>query len=312
MRVRGHGKQKIEFWYGWGILWALCLCWVLFPMDCQMRKAVWQQIWPKRTETAVVTSSITAVAGEGIPTEVSQKKAPTAAQVGPAEPIPESILQANETAAEALPAAYRIENFPLMNQMPELPTGCEITAMTTALNYEGLTADKIEMATYYLPKERLQTYWGEDGRRYGTDLDAVFAGDPTTRGGYVCGTEAICQAADHFLQDQGSSLRAVDCTGATAQELYQLVSQDHPVVVWVTIGMQDRYPAEGWYTADGDYVDWSQNDHGAVLIGYEEDTVWIADPIQGLMAYDRAQFESVYAQRGEKAVWLAEMTQTAE
>ena len=75
-------------------------------------------------------------------------------------------------------------------------------------------------------------------------------------------------------------------------------------MVWVTIGMEDRRTPEGWYTESGDYVDWSTNDHGAVLIGYTEDTVTIADPISGLIEYNRSQFERVFASRANQCVVL--------
>ncbi len=51
-------------------------------------------------------------------------------------------------------------------------------------------------------------------------------------------------------------------------------------------------------------MDWSTNDHGAVLIGYTETTVTIADPISGRMEYDREQFEEVFASRGNQCVVL--------
>lgn len=44
-------------------------------------------------------------------------------------------------------------------QMQELPTGCEVTALTMVLNYYGYTIDKVTMAT---------------------------EGDPTTELGYIC------------------------------------------------------------------------------------------------------------------------------
>ena len=68
--------------------------------------------------------------------------------------------------------------------------------------------------------------------------------------------------------------------------------------------MADRREAEGWYTDDNTWVDWSTNDHGAVLIGYTDSTVTIADPINGYEIYDKSQFESVYLSRGSQAVIL--------
>lgn len=200
--------------------------------------------------------------------------------------------------------SHLIENFKITWQMPELPTGCEITAMTMALNYYGFNTDKVTMATEYLPVAAADFYYGSDGRLYGPDLNSYFVGDPTTEGGYVCGTEAIVKGANSYLAGQGSSLRAVDKTGISTDELYSLVDKNIPVVVWVTISMNDRAEVQGWYTENGSYVEWSTNDHGAVLIGYTEDSVTIADPISGMVNYSRDRFEKVFASRGSRCVIL--------
>lgn len=209
--------------------------------------------------------------------------------------------------AEVTEESHEIADFPLVLQMPELPTGCEITAMTMVLQYYGLDADKVEMATEYLPTlARTETYIGADGRKYGNDMERYFIGDPTTEGGIICGTTAIVTAANAYLEANGSTLRAEDMSGISTEDLYRLVQEDIPVVVWCTIGMGNRMVQDGWYTEYGAYVDWARNDHGAVLIGYDTDTVTIADPISGIVAYDRAQFESVFASRGNRCVILAE------
>ena len=53
---------------------------------------------------------------------------------------------------------HQINSFDIIFQMPELPTGCEITALTMVLNYYGMEADKVEMATKYLPTQELNLY----------------------------------------------------------------------------------------------------------------------------------------------------------
>lgn len=209
-----------------------------------------------------------------------------------------------EPTTEGAADSYVIDDFDIVMQMPELPTGCEITALTMVLNYYGYDADKITMASDYLPIAYYNFYYGDDGNLYGPDLNNYFVGDPFTTGGYICGTGAIVTAADDYLEDQGSPMRAVDITGSTPEELYQLVSGDTPVVVWVTVYMTYRGEVNGWYTESGEYVDWSVSDHGAVLIGYSEDTVTIADPISGLVEYDMETFESVFESRGNKCVIL--------
>ncbi len=199
---------------------------------------------------------------------------------------------------------YQIEDFEIIYQMPELPTGCEVVALTMVLHYYGYDVDKTTMAADYLPTADASFYYGNDGLKYGPDLNEYFVGNPFSESGYICGTGAIVTAANSYLEDVGSSLRAVDMTGTSVEGLYQLVSEDTPVVVWVTIGMVTRASTSGWYTESGEYVEWSTNDHGAVLIGYTEDTVTIADPISGLIEYSREDFESVFESRGNQCVIL--------
>ncbi|MCD7807323.1 MAG: C39 family peptidase [Lachnospiraceae bacterium] len=201
------------------------------------------------------------------------------------------------------PAEYQISDFEIIYQNPELPTGCEITALTMVLRYYGFDADKITMASEYLPTAEAVFYYGSDGLKYGPDLNEYFVGDPFSSG-YICGTPAICTAADAYLEDKGSDMTSHDLTGFPVDELYHLVSQDTPVVVWVTIDMTERYTPEGWYTENGQWVEWSSNDHGAVLIGYTADTVTISDPISGTVEYDRDAFESVFSSRGNQCVIL--------
>ena len=64
------------------------------------------------------------------------------------------------------PDTYLISDFEVELQMPELPTGCEITALTMALNYYGCPADKVEIAERYLPTVPADLYYGDDGRLY--------------------------------------------------------------------------------------------------------------------------------------------------
>ena len=48
--------------------------------------------------------------------------------------------------------SYKLSGFKWVNQYPELPTGCEITALTSVLNYYGYNVKKETMADDYLKK----------------------------------------------------------------------------------------------------------------------------------------------------------------
>lgn len=200
----------------------------------------------------------------------------------------------------------RLTDFEIMEQYPELPTGCEITAMTMVLNYYGYNVDKVTMALDYMPKIQAEFYRGEDGRLMGPDLENFFVGDPTEDTGYICGTGAIVTAANAYLTDVGSDMTAVAMKNAQPEELYDLIDQGTPVVIWCTINMEDRAETDSWYREDGTYMEWSTNDHGAVLIGYDEDTVTVADPIYSRITVSRVQFEKIFAERGGQCVILTE------
>lgn len=85
-----------------------------------------------------------------------------------------------ETVKETpLPESSCISDFEFAGQMPELPTGCEITSLTMVLNYYGYSADKMTMALEYLPTVGwTNTYYGDDGTLYGNDIYNYFIGNP--------------------------------------------------------------------------------------------------------------------------------------
>ena len=198
----------------------------------------------------------------------------------------------------------QLTDFDIIEQYPELPTGCEITALTMVLNYYGYQVNKVTMALDYMPKVQAEFYRSEDGRLMGPDLENFFVGDPTEETGYICGTGAIVTAANRYLADVGSDLTAAAMKNAQPEKLYDLIDQGTPVVIWCTINMEDRAETDGWYREDGTYMEWSTNDHGAVLIGYDEDTVTVADPIYSRITVSRDQFEKIFAERGGQCVIL--------
>ena len=197
--------------------------------------------------------------------------------------------------------SYEISDFPELLQMPELPTGCEITALTMVLNYYGFPVDKTEMAIKYLPISNAGIITGSDGKTYGPDLKNYFWGNPFSNGA-VCGTGAIVTAAQNYLDDQNSFLVVEDISPAEPEELYSWVHENIPVIVLVTIAMRERGPLNSWLTIQGDPVDFSEDDHGAVLIGYSENEVTIADPLEGIVKYPKESFEASYRSRGNGAV----------
>lgn len=300
--MAGSGKKTGKRWLILTGLALLCVGVVLLvvwgwgeavPVEQEVRSG--QEVVSKQEEVSEKEDSVPVI----LPEEVSSQTEPEL-PASVAVPLPPEEDPAEES-------GHLIADFPIVYQLPQLPTGCEITSLTMVLQYYGLEADKEKMAAGYLPTSpSTNRYTGSDGRVYGIDLDAYFVGNPFDEdSGMICGPAAIVTAANGYLTDQGSSLRAADYTGTQPEELYALVEQNIPVVVWVTIGMTPRQPARsGWYTESGKYVDWTTNDHAAVLVGYTDTSVWVADPLAGLAEYDREAFEEVFASRSNRCVVL--------
>lgn len=127
---------------------------------------------------------------------------------------------------------------PLIAQRPELPTGCEITAVTMMLQAVGQSVDKVSLA-HEMPYDD-------------ADCDKGFVGDPFTDDGNSIYPPALLPLVRHYA---GS---AKDLTGVPLTTLFQQLDAGYPVVVWV--GEYD-----GFHT------------HALVLTGYDDQTVTVND-----------------------------------
>jgi uncharacterized protein YvpB len=205
--------------------------------------------------------------------------------------------------AVSLPTSVKALSVSWINQTTSLPTGCEITAATMMLDYYGFNARNTELNAYLAQSGASHSYI-VDGVDYGTDPNVCFVGSTYSDYGWFCYTQPIVNALDGYLETQGSSLRAVDMTGSSIEEVYAQVAAGNPVTVWATIGMEERTVTDSWYTADGELISAATNDHAVTLLGYTAKTVTVADPIAGITTYSRSDFESAYLERGQMAVML--------
>lgn len=170
-------------------------------------------------------------------------------------------------------------------QNPELPTGCEITSLTMALNYLGYDVDKLTMADDYLIR----------GEAYQNTFDEAFIGSPYDPTSWGCYAPVIVQTAQNYLADQGGGEVVQNLTGCSLKTLLGQVAGGTPVVTWATINMtpnvEERYY---WTTPDGDDAVFLVNEHCLLLCGYDLDanTVTVCDPLEGKIDYDMDVFEN--------------------
>ncbi len=190
-------------------------------------------------------------------------------------------------------------------QNPELPVGCEITALTILLNYYGFNAEKTDMAKNYLP-----TSWGNpktvDGKLYKDSFYDYFIGDPFSRG-YGCFSPAIERAASSYISSHGGGYTVKNISGCHPDTLYEYLIAGTPVLCWATDGMIEPEYYETWYdNATGGQLDWYLNEHCFVLAGFNiaNSTVTLNDPMKGIIDYNIDKFEVRFKQMHSQAIVL--------
>lgn len=72
------------------------------------------------------------------------------------ESKPQTTTETSKNDKNSIPVAYTIKNFEIIGQLPELPTGCEITALTMVLNYYGLNLISLSLQQNIFQKRNIQ------------------------------------------------------------------------------------------------------------------------------------------------------------
>ena len=180
-----------------------------------------------------------------------------------------------------------------VEQNPELPTGCEVTSLTTILNYMDYDIDKLTLADLFLPK-------GEIGK---THPDEAFVGNPRDKKSYGVNAPAIVNTANDYLVRMESKHEAYDVSNTEFSELIKYLYDGYPVIVWATVDMKASYPTGTKWNLDSGEYQWYSNFHCMVLIGFTEDEYIMADPLKkGLTYYKKDLVETRYNELGKQAV----------
>lgn len=185
-----------------------------------------------------------------------------------------------------------INNFTPICQYPELPTGCEMTSLTMALQYYGLGADKCNISDNFLQK-------GDVGS---TDFNVAFVGNPRDNSSYGCYAPVVVNTANNYLQYVGSNYVAQNLTGTSLSGLYAYIKKNIPVIVWGTQDCREGHYSVTW-NVEGRDLTWFTPEHCMVLVGYDAENVYVADPIYGeIKAYNKYVFENAYNSLKQQAV----------
>ncbi len=198
--------------------------------------------------------------------------------------------------------SHTIDGIEILEQLPDLPTGCEVTSLTMVLNYMGFEADKLDIARDYLEKQEFER--DDDDNLYGPDFRYVFPGDPENDTSFGCLAPCIVSAAKKYLDENDLFVSPVDLTGASFYELLSFVEYDVPVILWTTLDLAEPEYIWSWETPEGEKVTWPTNEHCVVLsaFDYDNNTVQFHDPMMGIVTYDMDRVIERYEQIGKNAV----------
>ena len=200
----------------------------------------------------------------------------------------------SEEIENTLPDSYRIEGYEWLNQNPELPTGCEITSLTSVLNYYGCNVEKTIMADEYLKKG--------DGSFY-----EMFLGNPRDNTSYGCMAQPIVNAANKYFKANNMTMVAKNISGTDFNGILEIVAQGDPIVIWNTINMRQPYESTTFVFNGKEYT-WMSPEHCVVITGYDlnKNIVYIMDPMEGNVTRELKTFQSRYEAMHSQAVYIIE------
>lgn len=199
------------------------------------------------------------------------------------------------------PDSYMIKNVPYINQFSlGYPTGCEDVSATMLLQYYGYKVTCQSMIDN--TKMGSKKYQGADGKWYGANPFEEFVGHPTGRqkdGNYGVFAKPIAQAMRVYA---GSRVKNI--SGCSENDLFKNVSLGRPVLVWCTNGGKNLIDGVDWYYPDGSgKFHELVGQHCAVLIGYDENYVYLNDPAAGRNArQSKTQFIKIWKQLYSQAI----------
>ena len=193
---------------------------------------------------------------------------------------------------------FRIQGVPIISQHPELPTGCEATALTMLLNYYGVKVSKVEVAKK-IPRVKLPYYIDEN--RYGSHPNQGFIGNPFSKHSYGVFAKPVLKTIEKYLPGRG-----VDLTGKSLEEVLKVVASGQPVMIWATIGMSNVTYTQKWKLLEGGEFKWPNNEHALVVVGYDDKYVYLNDPYTGgRRKFLKQVVTNRYNSLGKQAVTIA-------
>lgn len=212
--------------------------------------------------------------------------------------LDDTVVNSNQTQVEsqAQNGKLVLNGVPHIQQLPELPRGCEVTSLAMLLQYAGVSIDKMKLGN------EINTIPFRDQNGMNGNPNAGFVGDMYTfdNPGYGVYHSPIAALAEEYLPG-----RIVDLTGESINSVYNMLNNGSPV--WVITNSRFSPLAESeyttWDTPSGE-VQITYREHSVLVVGYDQNYVYLNDPLadQPYTAVPKESFEESWIQMGSQAV----------
>ncbi|MCR8633574.1 C39 family peptidase [Paenibacillus radicis (ex Xue et al. 2023)] len=214
--------------------------------------------------------------------------------VGTKQPI---VLTATVTPPEP-PAKSAMLDAPVVRQLPELPSGCEVTSLTMMFLFFGIQKDKMELVPE-MKRDTTPLRRGKNGAiAYWGNPNTGFVGEVTAAGrGFGIYHGALFELQKQYIP------KAVDLTGQPFEKLEQQLREGIPSVVWTTIDYRVPEKWNVWDTPIGP-IQTTFMEHAVLLVGFDEQNVYVNDPLSGQakIKIDKGQFLETWEVMGKQAL----------
>jgi len=191
----------------------------------------------------------------------------------------------------------RVMDVEYRSQYPNLPNGCEVTALSMLMNYNGYNVRAEYLSDNFLKKSGLS----------GANPDLAYIGNPRSNSrGFYTYAKPVVECANSYFDSIGVSSYAVDKTGMNIFILLHKVAvSKKPVAVWYTTdGKSPEYSENSYIDESGQRINFYKNLHCVVVHGLGRGKVYLADPIHGNKQVNFIEFIKVYYQMGQRALMI--------
>ncbi len=180
-------------------------------------------------------------------------------------------IYSNSNARESM----YLSDIVVIPQRPELPRGCEVTALSILLN-RYMEDPPSKMVLTEQIKTSGDTYEIKNGFVHFSDMHLEFSGSAsdTTKPGLGVYIDPIQQLAEKYVSN-----RAKKVSGLSFEQLLGLVSQNIPVLIITPNRYQEvlDYSKQVWVTPSG-FMEVTYQEHSVVVMGFDERYVYYSDP----------------------------------